>query len=110
MDWLLAYESTAVFTAATTSAAQLSNSFLLGSKPSTSSSMPPGKPPADDISNYAIYAKVPPIVECYRNYKRKQFKPNVKAYTNLKQMGFEEYEVMDALWVHSNNEVAAVSH
>lgn len=30
------------------------------------------------------------------------------AHANLRQMGFEEQEVLDALWVHSNNEVAAV--
>jgi Kip1 ubiquitination-promoting complex protein 2 len=53
------------------------------------------------------FPKVPAIVESYRAYKRKHFKPNSKAFKNLKQMGFDDSEVLDALWIHSNNEVAA---
>ncbi|RWS22230.1 ubiquitin-associated domain-containing protein 1-like isoform X1, partial [Leptotrombidium deliense] len=85
MDWLLAYES--------------SSSSV--SVPSTSNCN------INSNENTDVYTRVPAIVECYRAFKRNHFKPNVKAFNNLKQMGFEDNEVLDALWIHSNNEVSA---
>ena len=86
MDWLLAYESSSAF------------------PPSSSSEM------QNNIENTDLYPKVPAIMECYRSYKRKHFKPNPKAFSNLKQLGFDDNEVLDALWIHTNNEVAAVNY
>lgn len=83
MDWLLAYES-------------------------TSASSVPSSSVIQNHDNTDVYPKVPAIVECYRSYKRKHFKPHTKALANLKQLGFDDNEVLDALWIHSNNEVAAV--
>ncbi|RWS02416.1 ubiquitin-associated domain-containing protein 1-like isoform X1 [Dinothrombium tinctorium] len=85
MDWLLAYES--------------SSSAV--SVPSTSTCT------VFNNENTDVYARVPAIVECYRAFKRNHFKPNMKAFNNLKQMGFDDNEVLDALWIHSNNEVSA---
>lgn len=99
MDWLLAYESSSAFPSHNTNILP----SIVSVAPSSS------QPVVSDNLNVGIFSQVPAIVECYRCFKRKQFKPNTKAYANLKQMGFDEEEVLDSLWVHSNNEVSAVS-
>lgn len=85
MDWLLAYETS-----------------------SSTSSIPSCSSHQVDYDNTDIYPKVPLIVEAYRTHKRKHFKPNMNNFNNLKQLGFDDNEILDALWIHSNNEVLAV--
>lgn len=87
MDWLLAYES---------------SSSATSSMPSSSSSI------QINYENTEIYPKVPAIVDCYRKYKRQHFVPNMRHFNNLKQLGFDDDEIVDGLWIHSNNEVATV--
>ncbi|KAI1289725.1 Ubiquitin-associated domain-containing protein 1 [Halotydeus destructor] len=98
MDWLLAYESTSSVFSHPATLSLMPSSSLQSSRDKSSSESP---------SSFAIYSDVPAIVESYRVYKRQQSKPNTKAYANMKQMGFDENEVLDALWVHYNNEVSA---
>ncbi|XP_037269500.2 kip1 ubiquitination-promoting complex subunit 2 isoform X2 [Rhipicephalus microplus] len=47
------------------------------------------------------------MLECFQEYKRKDFKPNKKAMSNLKEMGFSETAILDALRIHSNSQEAA---
>lgn len=47
------------------------------------------------------------MLECFQEYKRKDFKPNKKAMSNLKEMGFSETTILDALRIHSNSQEAA---
>lgn len=47
------------------------------------------------------------MLECFQEYKRKDFKPNKKAMSNLKEMGFSEIAILDALRIHSNSQEAA---
>lgn len=47
------------------------------------------------------------MLECFQEYKRKDFKPNKKAMNNLKEMGFSETAILDALRIHSNSQEAA---
>lgn len=47
------------------------------------------------------------MLECFQEYKRKDFKPNKKAMSNLKEMGFSETAILDALRIHSNCQEAA---
>ncbi|XP_015784939.1 ubiquitin-associated domain-containing protein 1 [Tetranychus urticae] len=84
MDWLLAYESSS----------------------SATSSMPSSSSSQINYDNTDIFPKVPAIVDCYRKYKRQHFVPNMNHFNNLKQLGFDDDEILDGLWLHSNNEVA----
>lgn len=84
MDWLFAYETS-----------------------SAGSSIPSSSSHQVNYDNTDIYPKVPLIVEAFRTYKRKHFKPNMKHFNNLKQLGYSDNEILDALWIHSNNEVLA---
>ncbi|XP_074599336.1 kip1 ubiquitination-promoting complex subunit 2 isoform X2 [Brevipalpus obovatus] len=86
MDWLLAYESSS----------------------SSSSNQPCSFTNQVNHENTDMYPKVPAIVDSYRKFKRKHFKPNPEHFKNLKQLGFEDNEILDALWIHCNNEVLAV--
>lgn len=47
------------------------------------------------------------MLECFQEYKRKDFKPNKKAMSNLREMGFSETAILDALRIHSNSQEAA---
>lgn len=47
------------------------------------------------------------MLECFQEYKRKDFKPNRKALSNLKEMGFSNTAILDALRIHGNNQEAA---
>lgn len=47
------------------------------------------------------------MLECFQEYKRKDFKPNKKAMITLKEMGFPETAILDALRIHSNSQEAA---
>lgn len=116
MDWLLAYESTQMPMPPAPSTANAFTSADSSGSSSVSNFTPrPGSSKVDDYSHHlpkhpewvAYYDKVPAIVESYRSFKRKSFRPNTKALNNLKKMGFHESLVMDALWIHTNNEVAA---
>lgn len=93
MDWLLAYDSST----------QSASSIL--------SAVQQKQRASDDKShsdhNALQYPDVEPLVRAYAIHKRRTFRVNQKAVTNLKQMGFEEDEVLDGLWLHTNNEVAA---
>lgn len=89
MDWLLAYEPV--------SSSTTQNNQAINSESTVS------------LNNVGLCPNVPAIVECYRAYKRRHFKPNTKALKGLRDMGFSENEILDALWIHTNNEVAAVS-
>ncbi|XP_037518403.1 ubiquitin-associated domain-containing protein 1 isoform X1 [Rhipicephalus sanguineus] len=64
-----------------------------------------------EVSNCSTEAEQKGIVgamlECFQEYKRKDFKPNKKAMSNLKEMGFSETAILDALRIHSNSQEAA---
>ncbi|PNF36614.1 Ubiquitin-associated domain-containing protein 1 [Cryptotermes secundus] len=47
------------------------------------------------------------LLESFREFKRRDFQPNVKALQNLMDMGFPEEDVCDALCVTGNNQSAA---
>lgn len=57
-----------------------------------------------------LYPRVPALVNCHRHFRRQNFKVNPKSLTNMQQMGFEEIEILDALWLFNNNENLAVSY
>lgn len=40
----------------------------------------------------------------YRRFRHRAFKPNQRAFLRLKEMGFEEKDIVDALKVNGNNE------
>lgn len=55
-------------------------------------------------------AKIPKayaMLQCFQEYRRKMYKTNQKAVENLKDMGFSESDVLDALRIHSNSQEAA---
>ena len=61
-------------------------------------------------SNAGKSSKIPKafaMLQCFQEYRRKMFKANVKAVECLKDMGFSEEDVLDALRIHSNNREAA---
>ena len=95
MDWLLANE--AVFESSSSTSSLRAEAVNESSKTAYSSAT-------------GLCPTVPVIVDRYRRFKRRQFKANPKAFKGLCDMGFDENEVMDALNVHSNNEIAAVRH
>lgn len=101
MDWLLAYDSS-------TQVHSFPGSGLI---PSAMHMMQQQQHQhqqrAEADASGCVYPAVEGVVQGYRTFKRRTFKVNSKAVGNLKQMGFEEEEVLDALWVHTNNEVAA---
>ena len=120
MDWLLAYESTQAPplppSSASTSGVRLSSSNNATAHNSPVSSSFSSRPGTSGLTNspvelhpewIAYYDKVPAIVEAFKIFKRKSFRPNLKALNNLKKMSFNESLVLDALWIHANNEVAA---
>lgn len=47
------------------------------------------------------------LLEAFKVYKRKEFRPNIRALDNLKEMGFSEDKIVDALRVAGNNQDAA---
>lgn len=47
------------------------------------------------------------MLECFQEYKRADFRPNKKAMDNLKEMGFSERYVLDALRIHNNSQDSA---
>lgn len=115
MDWLLAYESTQVPMPPAPGSSSAFNTDPSSASSVSNFSPRPGSSKVDDYSSsltthpdwVAYYDRVPAIVESYRAFKRKSFRPNSKALNNLKKMGFQESLVLDALWIHTNNEVAA---
>lgn len=44
---------------------------------------------------------------CFQEYRRRMYKANKKAVENLKDMGFSEPDILDALRIHSNSQEAA---
>ncbi|XP_076308458.1 kip1 ubiquitination-promoting complex subunit 2 isoform X2 [Tachypleus tridentatus] len=67
-------------------------------QPSTSSSLGPPT---------ACFSRVVVIMEKFKAYKRKHFRPNKKALQGLKEMGFAEAEIVDALRLCGNKEEKA---
>lgn len=50
------------------------------------------------------------MLECFRQYKKMEFKPNKKALWSLVDMGFEEKKVVVALKITGNDQANAVSN
>jgi len=96
MDWLLANSVTFESSSSSPSSSRSNPEMLTDSSKSHYSSAT------------GLCPRVPKIIECYRAFKRRQFKQNTKAFKGLCDMGFDENEVLDALSIHSNNEIAAV--
>ena len=103
MDWLLAYDSS------TQASYSSPGSYSMASVQHRLLQEKQQNRDADRevFKNAAVYSDVPAIIHAHRVVKRKQFRVNTKAVTNLRQMGFDDDEVLDALWIHTNNEVAA---
>lgn len=79
-----------------------------GSSPSTSIDSP--TPSTSDSTPAAQPSSQSPVVtmlQCFRAYKRKVFRPNMTALNNLKEMGFAEPDVLDALRINGNNQDTA---
>lgn len=57
----------------------------------------------------SVTQSVAALLESFRAFKRRDFKPNMKALQNLIDMGFPEEDIYDALCVTGNNQSAAVS-
>ncbi|XP_063234805.1 ubiquitin-associated domain-containing protein 1 [Bacillus rossius redtenbacheri] len=55
----------------------------------------------------SVAKRVASLLESFRAFKRKEFKPNPQAFQNIVDMGFGEDEARDALRVAGNNQVAA---
>uniref|UniRef100_T1IS82 UBA domain-containing protein n=1 Tax=Strigamia maritima TaxID=126957 RepID=T1IS82_STRMM len=64
---------------------------------------PSSKLPVEPIRLYTVAE----ILEAFRAHKRKTFRPNMRALVNLKEMGFGEEEVLDALRINNNNQDVA---
>ncbi|GFT34403.1 ubiquitin-associated domain-containing protein 1 [Nephila pilipes] len=47
------------------------------------------------------------MIRCFRAYKRKVFRPSSAALANLKEMGFAEADILDALRINGNNQDTA---
>jgi len=47
------------------------------------------------------------LLHAFRVFRRKEFRPNIRALNTLKEMGFSEETVMDALRITGNNQDAA---
>jgi SOS response regulatory protein OraA/RecX len=56
----------------------------------------------------SVTQSVAALLESFREFKRRDFQPNVKALQNLMGMGFPEEDICDALRVTGNNQSAAV--
>ena len=53
--------------------------------------------------------KVTKMLDVFRAYRRREFKPNPKALRILVEMGFTESDALDALCIHGNKQEEAVS-
>ncbi|XP_035209110.1 ubiquitin-associated domain-containing protein 1-like isoform X2 [Stegodyphus dumicola] len=47
------------------------------------------------------------MIQCFRAYKRKVFRPSTAALANLKEMGFAEADILDALRMNGNDQDSA---
>ena len=52
--------------------------------------------------------KVKKMLEGFRTYRRKNFRPNPKALKTLIEMGFAKNHALDALCIHANHQEEAV--
>ncbi|XP_049815855.1 ubiquitin-associated domain-containing protein 1 isoform X1 [Schistocerca nitens] len=55
----------------------------------------------------SVIQSVASLLESFRSYRRQYFKPNPKALGKLKEMGFKEEDIIDALQVTGNHETSA---
>ncbi|XP_069668935.1 ubiquitin-associated domain-containing protein 1 isoform X2 [Periplaneta americana] len=67
----------------------------------------PSKPKKSQSQPQSVAQSVAALLESFRAYKRRDFKPNAKALLNLMDMGFPESDVRDALRITGNNQSAA---
>lgn len=104
-EWLLAHEDESVSVASAESSSQTTVLKSEESAPDLDSSIPKSGDDPNPCNPHPH--KVATILRCFRQYKRKDFRPNLKAFNNLKEMGFSEEEILDALRIHSNNQEAA---
>ncbi|KAF8782121.1 Ubiquitin-associated domain-containing [Argiope bruennichi] len=52
-------------------------------------------------------SRIVEMIRCFRAYKRKVFRPSSAALANLKEMGFAEADILDALRINGNNQDTA---
>ena len=98
MDWLLAYES---------SASEHLGSQSRGFPSNTVINDRPADVETTNAEQDTKYPRVPAIVNKHRQYRRAMFQVSKTALSNMQQMGFDEVEILDSLWIYSNNENAA---
>ncbi|GIY89865.1 ubiquitin-associated domain-containing protein 1 [Caerostris darwini] len=55
----------------------------------------------------AEQTRIVEMIRCFRAYKRKVFRPSSAALANLKEMGFAEADILDALRINGNNQDTA---
>ncbi|XP_067948197.1 ubiquitin-associated domain-containing protein 1-like isoform X2 [Watersipora subatra] len=60
-----------------------------------------------NVSYSRRQSKAQTILESFRTYKRRKFKPNLMALSSLIDMGFDEADVLEALRVTDNNQESA---
>lgn len=60
-----------------------------------------------EVASVLNMLSLPDLMEAFRAYKRKEFWPNPKAFSNLREMGFDEEKITDSLRVSENNQDAA---
>ncbi|XP_023227558.1 ubiquitin-associated domain-containing protein 1-like isoform X1 [Centruroides sculpturatus] len=102
-EWLLAHEDESPSVASAESTSQVCEA----KSEDTTQSLESTASCSEGNPNSYAPRKVATILKCFRQYKRKEFRPNLKAFNNLKEMGFSEEEILDALRIHSNNQEAA---
>ncbi|XP_054718011.1 ubiquitin-associated domain-containing protein 1-like [Uloborus diversus] len=72
-------------------------------KPSTSQS----HSASASASTSSEQNRIVEMIRCFRAYKRKVFRPSPAALSNLKEMGFTESDILDALRINGNNQDSA---
>ncbi|XP_015909845.1 ubiquitin-associated domain-containing protein 1 [Parasteatoda tepidariorum] len=126
MDWLLAQsvESTSISSPAPTKSsspthikkfAKFSVSKLVEKVEKTLPTSTPTPKPEIEMpstshgsgSTNSEQSRIVEMIRCFRAYKRKVFRPSATALSNLKEMGFAEADILDALRINGNNQDTA---
>ncbi|XP_070531809.1 ubiquitin-associated domain-containing protein 1-like [Ptychodera flava] len=76
-------------------------------KPLEISEEPPKEKPTPEAEGATGGKDVNRDLAVFRQFRKRTFKPNQRAFLRLKEMGFEEKDVLDALKVNGNSEKAA---
>lgn len=106
MDWLLAHDLDTAQNKDTSSKMALPETVDIPSTLSLTGECSMSSK-AEQNSLPSVTSSKADILRRFRTYKRKEFRPNKKAVNHLKEMGFSDNEIIDALRINGNNQDGA---